>query len=136
MAYLGLVPSEHSSGRTVHRAGITKAGNTLARRALIEGARTYRMQPRVSRKLHDRIEALPQTVRDIAWKAQIRVCARYRRLAATGKARLHNGLTRLGGAKGRMKKVLIVALMRKLVIALWRLAETGEVPIGARLAAR
>ena len=43
---------------------------------------------------------------------------------------------RLGGAKGRMKKVLIVALMRKLVIALWRLAETGEVPIGARLAAR
>ena len=43
---------------------------------------------------------------------------------------------RLGGAKGRMKKVLIVALMRKLVIALWRLAETGEIPIGARLAAR
>ena len=43
---------------------------------------------------------------------------------------------RLGGAKGRMKKVLIVALMRKLVIALWRLAETGEVPMGARLAAR
>ena len=43
---------------------------------------------------------------------------------------------RLGGAKGRMKKVLIVALMRKLVIALWRLAETGEVPAGARLAAR
>jgi transposase len=43
---------------------------------------------------------------------------------------------RLGGAKGRMKKVLIVALMRKLVIALWRLAETGEIPMGARLAAR
>jgi transposase len=43
---------------------------------------------------------------------------------------------RLGGAKGRMKKVLIVALMRKLVIALWRLAETGEVPAGARLTAR
>ena len=44
MAYLGLVPSEHSSGRAVHRAGITKAGNALARRALIEGAWTYRMQ--------------------------------------------------------------------------------------------
>ena len=43
---------------------------------------------------------------------------------------------RLGGAKGRMKKVLIVALMRKLLVALWRLAETGEVPAGARLAAR
>jgi transposase len=48
MAYLGLVRSEHSSGRTVHRAGITKAGNALARRALIEGAWTYRMQPRVA----------------------------------------------------------------------------------------
>ncbi|WP_281799674.1 IS110 family transposase [Methylocystis echinoides] len=88
MAYLGLVPSERSSGSTVRRAGITKAGNALARRALIEGAWTYRMQPRVSRKLHDRIEALPQTVRDIAWKAQVRLCARYRRLAAAGKPKV------------------------------------------------
>ena len=56
MAYLGLVPSEHSSGSTVRRGGITKAGNALARRVLIEGAWTYRMQARVSRKLHDRIE--------------------------------------------------------------------------------
>ena len=48
MAYLGLVPPEHSSGRAVHRAGIAMAGNALARRALIEGAWTYRMQPRVS----------------------------------------------------------------------------------------
>src|SRR5579859_7400357 len=58
MAYLGLVSSERSSGTTVRRGGITKAGNALARRALIEGAWTYRMQARVSRKLHDRIEAL------------------------------------------------------------------------------
>ena len=58
MAYLGLTPSEHSSGTTVRRGGITKAGNALARRALIEGAWTYRMQARVSRKLHDRIEGL------------------------------------------------------------------------------
>jgi transposase len=79
MAYLGLVPSEHSSERTVLRAGIIKAGNALARRALIEGAWTYRMQARVSRKLHDRIEGLPQTVRDIAWKAQVRLGTRYRR---------------------------------------------------------
>ena len=41
----------------------------------------------------------------------------------------------IAGAKGRMKKVLIVALMRKLLIALWRLAETGEIPAGVRLAA-
>ena len=60
MAYLGLVPSERSSGSTVRRGGITKAGNALARRVLIEGAWTYRMQARVSRKLHDRIEQLPR----------------------------------------------------------------------------
>jgi transposase len=53
-AYLGLVPSEHSSGSSVRRGGITKAGNVLARRVLIEGAWTYRMPARVSRKLHDR----------------------------------------------------------------------------------
>src|SRR3984893_56510 len=56
MAYLGLVPSEHSSGSSVRRGGITKAGNALARRVLIEGAWTYRMSARVSRKLHDRLE--------------------------------------------------------------------------------
>jgi hypothetical protein len=88
MAYLGLVPAEHSSGRAVRRAGIAKAGNALARRALIEGAWTYRIQPRVSRKLHDRLEGLPQVVRDIAWKAQVRLCARYRRLAAAGKPKV------------------------------------------------
>src|SRR6202158_5837248 len=70
MAYLGLVPSEHSSGTSIHRGGITKAGNALARRVWIEGAWTYRMSARVSRKLHDRIEGLSPTVRDIAWKGQ------------------------------------------------------------------
>jgi len=55
---------------------------------LIEGAWTYRMQARVSRKLHDRLEPLSEAVRDIAWKAQIRLCARYRRLAAAGKPKV------------------------------------------------
>ena len=88
MAYLGLVPSERSSGSRVRRGGITKAGNVQARRALIEGAWTYRMQARVSRKLHDRLEALPQDIRDIAWKAQVRLCSRWRRLAAAGKPKV------------------------------------------------
>ena len=74
MAYVGLVPSEHSSGASVRRGGVTKAGNGQARRALIEGAWTYRMQARISRKLHDRIEPLPQEIRDIAWKAQVPFC--------------------------------------------------------------
>jgi transposase len=88
MAYLGLVPSEHSSGASIRRGGITKAGNVLARRVLIEGAWTYRMPARVSRKLHDRNEKLSAAVRDIAWKAQLRLCSRYRRLAAIGSRRL------------------------------------------------
>jgi transposase len=74
IAYLGLVPSEHSSGGAVRRGGITKAGNLHAQRALIEGAWTYRMQARLSRKLYDRLEAVPRNVRDIAWKAQVRLC--------------------------------------------------------------
>jgi transposase len=87
MAYVGLVPSEHSTGDSVRRGGITKAGNSQAHRALIEGAWTYRMQARISRKLHDRMDELPQGIRDTAWKAQVRLCARYRRLVAKGNAR-------------------------------------------------
>jgi transposase len=85
MAYLGLVPSEHSSGPRVRRGAITKAGNAEARRVLIEGAWTYRLQARVSRRLLDRLQGLPKPVREIAWKAQVRLCARHRRLTAAGK---------------------------------------------------
>ena len=85
MAYLGLVPSERSTGEQVRRGRITKAGNPRARRVLIEGAWTYRYPPRVSRPLQVRQESLPAIVRAIAWKAQLRLCARYRRLTAAGK---------------------------------------------------
>jgi hypothetical protein len=56
-----------------------------ARRALVEAAWTYRYPARVSETLRARLEGLPKPVRDIAWKAQVRLCARYRRLSATGK---------------------------------------------------
>jgi transposase len=85
MAYLGLVPSEHSSGASVRRGGLTKAGNSAARRLLIEAAWCYRFPARVSRELLLRQEALPKAIRAIAWKAQTRLCARYRKLARTGK---------------------------------------------------
>src|SRR6266568_503783 len=65
--------------------GLTLAGNRRARRALVEAAWTYRYPARVSETLRARLEGLPKAVRDIAWKAQIRLCARYRRLRATGK---------------------------------------------------
>ncbi len=73
---------------------------------LIEGAWTYRMQARVSRKLHDRNEKLPQAIRDVAWKAQVRLCARYRRLTAAGKA----------------KAVVVTAIAREMVGFLWAIA--------------
>jgi transposase len=85
MAYLGLVPSEHSSGASVRRGGLTKAGNSAARRLLVEAAWCYRFPARVSRELLLRQEELPKPIRDIAWKAQVRLCARYRKLARTGK---------------------------------------------------
>lgn len=106
MAYVGLVPSEHSTGDSVRRGGITKAGNGQARRALIEGAWTYRMQARVSRKLHDRLENLPQGIRDTAWKAQVRLCARYRRLVARGKT----------------KVVVTTAIAREMIGFIWAIA--------------
>jgi transposase len=110
MAYLGLVPSEHSSGSTIRRAGITKAGNSLARRVLIEGAWTYRMPARVSRKIHDRLEPLSAPIRDIAWKAQVRLCARYRRLAAAGKP----------------KVVVTTAIAREMVGFIWAIARVAQ----------
>ena len=88
MSFLGLVPAERSTGDTIRRNGLTLAGNRRTRRALIEAAWTYRYPARVSETLRARLEALPKPVRDIAWKAQIRLCARYRRLSATGKKRL------------------------------------------------
>jgi transposase len=110
MAYLGLVPSEHSSGGRVRRGGITKAGNVLARRVLIEGAWTYRMPARISRKLHDRNEELPAPIRDIAWNAQLRLCARYRRLAAAGKA----------------KVVVTTGIAREMVGFIWAIARVAQ----------
>ena len=85
MAFLGLVPGERSTGDTIRRSGLTLAGNRRARRALVEAAWTYRYPARVSETLRARLEGLPKAVRDIAWKAQIRLCARYRRLSAAGK---------------------------------------------------
>ena len=85
MAYLGLVPSESSTGDRVRRGGITKAGNSRVRRVLIEGAWTYRFPARVGVTLQERQEGVPEEVRAIAWKAQVRLCGRYRKLTARGK---------------------------------------------------
>jgi transposase len=85
MAYLGLVPSEHSTGATVKRGPITKAGNRRARRILVECAWSYRHPPRVGREKQAKVAAAPRAVREIAWKAQCRLAARYRTLTRRGK---------------------------------------------------
>ncbi|WP_259192597.1 IS110 family transposase [Bradyrhizobium elkanii] len=85
MAYVGLVPSEQSSGDRIRRGGITKTGNGEARRMLIEAAWSYRYPPRVAKEKAEIIVRLPKPVRDIAWKAQLRLCKRYRALSAAGK---------------------------------------------------
>lgn len=85
MAYLGLVPSEHSTGDTVKRGPITKAGNRRARRILVECSWSYRHPPRVGKKKQAKVTAVPRAVREIAWKAQCRLAARYRTLTRRGK---------------------------------------------------
>jgi transposase len=85
MSYLGLPPSEYSSGERRRQGGITKAGNSHARRALVEGAWAYRYPAKVSRHLQLRLEKLPAEVQAISWKAQVRLCKRYRQLSARGK---------------------------------------------------
>jgi len=107
MAYLGLVPSEYSTGDAIKRGGITKTGNSHARKALIEASWAYRMQPRVSRILLKRQQGLPDRVCRIAWKAQLRLCARFRRLAA----------------KGKNKQVVVTAIARELSAFLWAIAK-------------
>jgi transposase len=85
MAYLGLVPSEHSSGSTSRRGGITKTGNNEARRVVVEAAWSYRYPARVAKNKAEILDELPKSVRDIAWKAQSRLCDRYRKLSARNK---------------------------------------------------
>jgi len=110
MAYLGLVPCESSTGERVRRGSITKAGNTRVRRVLIEGAWTYRFPARMSRLLQERQANLPQIVRTIAWKAQVRLCARYRRLMAAGKR----------------QTVVTTAIAREMAAFLWAIGHAIE----------
>lgn len=87
MAYLGLVPSEHSTGDTVRRGAITKTGNRRARRILVECSWSYRHPPRIGKEKQAKVAAAPPGVRAIAWKAQHRLSARYWALTRKGKAK-------------------------------------------------
>ncbi len=84
MGYLGLVPSEHSSGEQLRRGSITKTGNGHARRLLIEAAWNYRFKPRIGRRAHERQQGLAEPIQASAWKAQLRLSRRFAALEARG----------------------------------------------------
>lgn len=104
MAYLGLVPSEHSSGEKDRRGAITKAGNSHARRVLVEAAWHYRHRPAVGLKLRQRREGQPREVIALADRAQ---------------RRLHRRFHRLVLASGKAPQKAVVAIARELVGFLW-----------------
>jgi transposase len=110
MAYLGLNPSEHSSGATVRRGAITKSGKGLARTCLVEAAWTYRFPARVTQIIRNRSQNLPEPIRAVAWKAQLRLSAHYRKLIARGKP----------------TPTTIVAPARELVGFIWAIARMVE----------
>jgi len=103
MSYLGLVPSEFSSGNSHQRGALTKTGNSRVRRMLVEAAWNYRHTARMSRQIEARQAGVPTSVIEIAWKAQVRLCHRYRKLRYRG---LHANKT-------------CVAVARELVGFIW-----------------
>jgi transposase len=112
MKFLGLTPSEYSSAGRRHQGSITKAGNTHARRALVEGAWAYRDPAQVSRHLQLRLAKQPNLTQDIGGEAQVRLCKRYRRLMA----------------RGKHANQVVVAIARELVGFMWAIAKQVPVP--------
>jgi transposase len=111
MAYLGLVPSEHSSGETNKKGGITKTGNGHVRHVLIEAAWAYRFSARVSRCLLHRQKGVSSSVSEISWKAQLRLCSRYRHMTA----------------RGKRQQIVITSIARELSAFMWAIFQ--EVPL-------
>jgi transposase len=103
MAYVGLVPGEHSSGPKRRQGSITKAGNSAARRMLVEVAWHYQHSPRVSPIIAARQDQLPKEITDIAWRAQLRLNAKFKRLVA----------------RRVMKNKAVVAVARELTGFVW-----------------
>jgi transposase len=89
MAYVGLIPSEHSSGTKRARGAITKTGNAHLRRVLVEAAWHYRHHPFIGKQLRHRQQSAPEPAKLHAWRAQQRLYRRYQRLAARGKPKQH-----------------------------------------------
>ena len=109
MAWLGVTPSEYSSGSKRRQGSITKTGNSYARKLLVESAWQYRHAAKVSRDIQRRQEGLPKAIIDRAWDAQLRLCRRFRKLLARGKER----------------NVAAIAVARELAGFIWDIGRLG-----------
>ena len=117
MDYLGLVPREESTGDRVKRGGITKAGNSRARTALVEASWSYRHPARIGRDKQAKVDAAPEAARAIAWKAQTRLSARFRHLTR----------------KNKLSVVVATAVARELAGFVWAIGQAVPSPsAGAR----
>jgi hypothetical protein len=108
-----MVPSEHTSGPKRRIGAITKAGDVHARTLLIEAAHSYRYPARIGRHKLAAVDAVPEAVRAIAWKAQTRLCQRYRHMMA----------------RGKLKQVVVTAIARELAGFVWSIACITSDPV-------
>lgn len=112
MAYVGLVPSEYTSSDRRRLGGLTKAGNSRARRLLVEGAHSYRFPAKVSTEMQKRQEGLPREVIDIAWRAQIRLCKRFTYMSK----------------RGKHYNVIVAAIAREMIAFIWAISREVVLP--------
>ena len=119
MGYSGAVPSEDSSGKRKRQGSITKTGNAHLRRIVVEAAWSYRHRPAIGPRLRKRQEGVPEPIKEIAWKAQVRLSKRYARLAAAGKD----------------QRKIITAVGRELLGFIWAIGVKAEADSKLRTAA-
>lgn len=110
MGYGGIVASEHSSGESTRRGGITKTGNAHLRRVVVEAAWAYRHRPTIGETLRRRQQRVSEEVREIAWKAQHRLHQRYQKLTA----------------RGKVKGKVVTAIGRELLGFIWAIGVQAE----------
>jgi len=119
MGYSGAVPMEDSSGQRTRRGSITKTGNAHLRRIIVEAAWSYRYRPAIGPRLRKRQEGVSEEIKEIAWKAQVRLSKRYARLAAAGKD----------------QRKIITAVGRELLGFIWAIGIKAEAASELQMAA-
>jgi transposase len=119
MGYSGAVPTEDSSGKRTRRGSITKTGNAHLRRIIVEAAWSYRYRPAIGPRLRKRQEGVPEPIKEIAWKAQVRLHKRFMKLAAAGKD----------------QRKIITAVGRELLGFIWAIGVKAETADPQKMAA-